>query len=129
MNTQQLSKLFQHNLVLFLSELMEQFPEESDLALAHLFVSNHPDVSVLLDTFAENMVPHRAKILARDDQQVRGQNQICLEALPLQISAAKARHFLKVWNSERVSEETRTVIWDWLRSFVQLADKYLDARK
>ena len=115
---------FQTQLILFFDELIDQFPEEGDLVIARLFISNQVPILDLMNDFN-----HR---INKDDQQFRrmiaARNEgFFLNNVLFAQHKATLSHFKKLWRCGRLDDADKNTIWKWVDTFIFLGDKYTRA--
>jgi len=108
------------NVIAFVDELIEQFPQETDLVFGRILLKDQMPAQKIMDNFVSKILPYKAQILAKDDDfflknstsLFGGNNQ-------------RVNHLKVIWKSSRLDEEDRAIIWDWFKTFVYLCEKYL----
>ncbi len=106
---------FHSNLINFIDELIEQFPTETDLVLARIYVKNRIQPITIINTFIQETLPYKDFISKRDEKAI----------LDTKFSiGTNSNHFKMLWKSSALDDSDRTIIWKWLDTFVYLAEKY-----
>lgn len=113
---------FKTNLVAFLDELIEQFPEEGDLVVARIFLNDQVPIVDVMNTFITKLLPVKDMVKQRNDDFFLN-NNILFD----QLDKNKVNHFKKLWRSERLDSEDRQTIWRWYDLFISLSEKYQKA--
>ena len=117
---------FRTNLIQFLDELIEQFPEEGDLVVVRLFISNQIPVKDLVEKFVEYLEKNNQKIRKliknRDDDTFLKHNFF-------EVYQSNINHFKNIWKSGSLDEHDRNIIWRWLDTLVFFVDKYIEIKK
>ena len=113
---------FKTQLISFFDELIEQFPEEGDLVVFRLFLSNQIPIKDVMNIFIH-------KINTNDKQlknMIKERNEIFFLEYNIfeNITKEKVNHFKKLWRSCRLDDEDKQVIWNWIDAFVYLSDTY-----
>lgn len=120
---------FKEGLVSFFDELIEQFPTEGDLILARVFINDQTPIKDVMEEFNFR--------ITRNDNQLRKMVKTRNEKFFLDYSVFselgnegenKANHFKRIWLSERLDDEDKEAIWNWIDLFVGLADRYVDCK-
>lgn len=119
MSSLQILTEFKKNLVQFLDELIDQFPEEGDFVIFRVFVNDQLPTQEIMNHFITSILPHKAIIKARDDKVFTEMN-----ILYFGMDKSKAGVMRKIWRSPRVDAQDREVIWKWFDSFIFLVEKY-----
>lgn len=111
---------FRKQLVAFLDELIQQFPTETDLIVARIFIKDRANVEDLMGRFIRDILPHRERVQQRD-------SSFFLEHSLLYSDAAsdKVDHFQALWKSDRLDEQDRDAVWRWMDVFVRMAQRYV----
>lgn len=110
---------FKNNLVKFLDELIEQFPEETDFIISRIFIKDQVPVMDIMNHFITEIIPLKAKIKGRDDKFFI-ENNILFSSL----DKTKVNHLKKIWRSDRLEKEDKEVIWKWIDALVHFVEKY-----
>lgn len=111
---------FKKNLVAFLDELIQQFPEEGDLIVLRIFLNDQVPIEEVMSSFAEKCLPLKDVIKKRDESFFLNEN-----VLFSKIDQNKVNHFRRLWTSKKLDNEDRAVIWAWYDAFILLAEKYV----
>lgn len=118
--TERVAHEFKKNFIEFLDELIEQFPMETDLVIARVFIKDRLTDVMLINQFIKHVFPYREQVEKRDDifflnnaGSVFGDGAL-----------NHVNHFKKIWNSSQLDNDDRDTIWDWFQLFFSLADKY-----
>ena len=110
---------FKTNLVNFIDELIEQFPEEQDLVVIRIFLNDQIPIADVMNTFISKILPLSDMIKKRDENFFIN-NNVLFEKL----DKNKVNHFKKLWRSSKLDAEDRKIIWKWYDLFLSLAEKY-----
>ena len=115
---------FKKQLIFFFDELIAQFPTEGDLVVMRLFITNQMCIISTINTLIYE--------LDKDDGKQRTiiQNRnddffLNCDLAPETQEKFKLAHFRKLWRSGFLDTEDKRVIWQWVDTFVFLADKYI----
>lgn len=118
---------FKRNLISFLDDLIDQFPEEPDIVVARIFIADQIPIKEAMEEFVLKLVADDNKlkkmIKKRDEEFFLANNPF--EA----ISENKFNHFARIWRSDALDEENKDVMWRWVDSFVYFGDKYMKLNK
>lgn len=110
---------FKRGYMQFIDELLEQFPEETDLIIIRVFFEDQVPVSVVADSFIEHVLPHRQVIASRNEKFFIENNHMFG-----MLDTGKVLHFKKLWTSKRLDKDDRDAIWKWFDTFCALVDAY-----
>jgi hypothetical protein len=113
---------FKKQITNFFDELIAQFPQEGDLVIIRLFLSNQMEIkdvmNIFITTISKNDNEFRTMVKERNEQFFLEHDIFDM------ISRQKAGHFKKLWRSGQLDSEDKDVIWKWLDTFIYLSDKY-----
>ena len=107
----QLMYEFRNQLVNFLDELIEQFPEESDLYIIRIFLKDQIPVYDVLGRYIRDLLPLK-KIVDKRDESYFLQNDILYEQSGVALD--KVNNFRQLWLSDKLDDNDREVIWKWM---------------
>lgn len=110
---------FKNILVLFIDELIEQFPYDSDLILCRIYIKDQIPIEHIMKLFVTHFYPQKKLIEEKNEVFFLEGTQTFFEKLKL-----KTNVFKKIWLSDTIDDEDRTVIWEWVNSLLVLVDKY-----
>lgn len=113
-----LSKL-RKQLLAFLDELIQSFPNEADFVVFRLFVDNKIPIADIMNYIVAKILPLKKSVAERNDTFFLG-NNILFE----QADNNKVNHFKKLWMSPDVDDDDKAVIWQWFDSFISIAEEY-----
>jgi len=121
--TKQLKYLeeFRNQLLQFLDELIEQFPEETDLVIIRIFLKDQISVYDIMGRFIRDVLPFQDEIKCRNES-------FFLENSFLYVGTCmkKIDHFQNLWKSNRLDEHDKTVIWKWMDVLIHISSKYFN---
>lgn len=110
---------FKTVLLEFIDELVQQFPNDSDVVMCRIFIKDQIPTQTIIDTFVKYFIPQSELILNKDETFFTiGTNDFC-RALKLNTNI-----FEKIWYSGTLDDENKQVIWQWITSLYKLVDKY-----
>lgn len=110
---------FKHTVVSLIDEIIEQFPRDSDLILCRLYIKDQIPTENLMDIFIKYFLPQKQSILNKEDTFFTEGTRDFFIQLNL-----KNNLFEKIWKSNVLDEDDRTIIWDWMETIVIIVDKY-----
>jgi hypothetical protein len=110
---------FKKQLIAFMDELISQFPEESSLIILRILFKDQLPIEDVILKFIHKLVITRPLIKERNEAFFLDNNSLFSFAGP-EVST----NLKRIWRSGRLDAEDKKVIWEWIDSFVFLADKY-----
>ena len=118
-------KEFKTQIISFLDELVSQFPEEGDLVLLRLFITNQIPIKDAMDSFNHKINTNNQELrkMVKDRKETFFLDHNAFDF----IGKEKVTHFKNVWRSGRLDDEDKRVIWNWIDAFIYLGDKYTKA--
>lgn len=112
-------KLFKNQFIQFMDELIAQFPDKTDLLVGRIFIDSQVAPSKLISYAISDVLPHSNKIKNQDEKYFLNSSNI-FSSLP----GNTVLDFKQVWNSSRLDDEDRDIIWAWFNSLVNICEKY-----
>ncbi len=110
---------FKNNLVKFIDELIEMFPEETQFVTFRLMVKDQIPIGMIMDHFVNNVLPVKDSVKKRDDRIFTDSN-----VLSMGLDSDDANLFRRIWVSSKLDKDDRAVIWKWIDAFITMADQY-----
>ncbi len=114
---------FRNSYLEFFDELIDQFPEETDLIVIRVFFSDQIPVSVIADSFVERILPHKQIIINRNEKFFIENNHMFD-----MLDGDKVLHFKRLWQSNKLDSDDKNVIWDWFNLFIKLIEQYKNCK-
>jgi len=112
--------LFKKNVIGFISELILQFPEDSDLLILKLFLENQVDMDRLITGFKKYFTNETNSKMFDD----RNEDFFISNNPFTRISSTKFDKLKTIWQSESIGDDDRLVIWNWFELFKKLSLAY-----
>lgn len=113
---------FKTNLVSFLDELIEQFPEEGDLIVIRIFLNDQVPIVDVMENFVKKLLPLK-EIVKRRDESFFVNNNVLFE----NINKEKVNRFKELWLSTKLDQDDKDAIWAWYELFISISEKYVKA--
>ena len=107
---------FKTQLVSFIDELIEQFPQYSDFIIMRIFINDQTSIKSIIKRFIRDVLPLTELIKNRNDKFFSETDIICYPKKPY--------FFKDFWFSNVLNNDDKKVIWKWIDVFVLLAQKY-----
>lgn len=111
---------FRNNVVMFLDELIEQFPSEMDLILARMFVKDRIDPNTIIYSFLKELETIREPVKQRDEKTFLNNELGLFNGL----NSQKTNRLKVLWKSSVLDDDDRRVIWEWFDTFIYLAETF-----
>jgi len=111
-------------LVTFLDELIESFPEESEFIIFRIFVNDKIPIVDIMKYITENLCPLKDMVKSRNEDFFLNHN-ILFERLESEDSS-KVNYFKNMWTSGTLDDDNKEIIWKWFESFINIGNKYID---
>lgn len=118
-------KDYKTQLLLFFDELIEQFPNESSLVLARLFIANNINIKDAMDQFIFNLDKNNSamrKSIKERNNKFFSENKM---GSVFNMQSEHTEHLKKLWLSDRLDDDDKIAIWNWIDIFVHYADRYV----
>ena len=125
MSELQLLNEFRIQIVKFLDELIDQFPEScAEFVIIRIFVKDQIPLADVLGRFISEVLPFK-KVIKKRDSDFFLESRVIYDAGGGSQAGADNVNQLKIlWESERLDDEDRETIWKWMDLFVLLAERY-----
>ena len=127
MSSLQILSEFKTQITTFFDELIAQFPQEGDLVVMRLFISTQLPIEDTLNKFIYEITTNNGE----KRQAVKERNELFFlkcETTNETSEKYKLSHFKKLWRSGQLDDEDKRVIWQWIDTFIFLADKYVNSK-
>lgn len=110
---------FKNVLLEFIDELVQQFPNDSDIIMCRIFIKDQIPTQTIMDKFIKYFIPHNDLIMNQDPLFFTvGTSDFCA-SLNLNTNI-----FEKIWYSGTLDDEDQQVIWHWITSLYKMVVKY-----
>ena len=124
MSELQLLQTFKNQIINFLDELIQQFPNQAEFVIIRVFVKDQIPLADVLGRFIKECLDFHDQIKRKDEKfflesdiivNALGGNQMGLDVMD------KLR---ELWRSDSLDQEDRDMVWRWLDLFFSIAQKY-----
>ena len=115
----QLLTLFKKNIISFIDELVDSYPSESDFVLIRVILKDQVPAQEIMDHFLNQVLPLKDQIANRDEKIFSDSDVFYLGLDKINCKGLKG-----LWESGKVDEDNKKVIWQWLDSFVTIVERY-----
>jgi hypothetical protein len=103
----------------FIDELVQQFPNDSDIVMCRIFIKDQIPTQTIMDKFIKYFTPQEELIKNKDPLFfTMGTSEFC-SSLNLNTNI-----FEKVWFSGVLDDEDKEITWQWITSLYKIVDKY-----
>ena len=123
----QLLTQLKKQLVTFLDELIESFPDEPDFVIFRIFVNDRLPIVDIMNYIVTELCPLKDMIKNRDEKFFLNYN-VLFEKFD-ENDSTKVNHFKNLWLSKSLDTEDRETMWRWFSSFVSLGLKYKELKQ
>lgn len=110
---------FKNTLVSFIDEIIEQFPQDSDLIICRIYIKDQIPTENLINMFIKYFLPQKQLVMNKDEEFFLNGTKEFFEDLNI-----KSNVFQKVWLSNVLDDDDRDIIWEWINSIITIVDKY-----
>jgi len=124
MSTINVLRDFIDNMVEFFDELIKQFPDEGDFVFIRIFIKDRVPAKSIMNHFICEILPLKEHVKQKNDKFFLNHN-ILFSQLD---NVNKINHFKQLWQSNRLDNDDRDVIWRWFSLFIRLAEKYQEVK-
>jgi len=114
---------YKNVLINFLDEIIKQFPEEGDIILIK-FCIKKISANTLFNIF--NTTIHKNDCIIKKMIKERNDDFFLNLDLPFDFfyGKNKIKYFHEIWKSDKLDDDTRSIMWDWINSLVNIIDSY-----
>lgn len=112
---------FRTQLLNFLDELINQFPEESDFIIIRIFMKDQVPVYDVLGRFIRDLLPLKKQV---DDRNERYFLENTILYVQNGIAENKVNHFQELWKSDKLDDDDREMIWQWMDLLNNIGTQY-----
>lgn len=114
--------LFRRQVVAFLDELIQQFPDETGLIFCRIAVNDAVSPCDLMSRSILYILPHEKKISRKDDRYfLNGKDMFSNLSTTHKGEVGRMK---RIWVSERLNGDDREAIWAWFEAFVSMIKQY-----
>jgi hypothetical protein len=111
---------FRTQLLNFMDELIQQFPEETDFVIFKLFLSNQMPIQTAMELFKKQL--NKDEKCVRTMIKARNEQFFFVESNFPFVSAEKMQKMIILWKNLEPSDQN--VMWSWIDTLVSISDKY-----
>jgi len=115
---------FRNQLVRFLDELIEQFPQMPEFVIFRIFVKDQAPAADVIGRFIRDLLPFRDQVKQRNDNFFLEHSVMYMEKKGYKNGKKNADYFSQIWNGDQLDDEDRKIIWEWMDLFMEIAGKY-----
>ena len=110
---------FKSQLIKFVDELIDQFPNESDFIIIRILIKDQMNIEDIMKKFINDVLPYKEDIKARKDSFFINNKFI---------ETSNGSLFKILWESNNLDDDDRIIIWKWIDLFVIIGQKYLNIK-
>lgn len=114
----QILKTFKTTLISFVDELIGQYPNDSELILIRIFLKDQIPIQDIMNEFIIKLDKYKPLIEAKDDAIFKNDDFLNFGG------QTGLNNLKKEWNANNIDEEDKNIIWEWIKSFIFLCEKY-----
>jgi hypothetical protein len=102
-----------------LNDLMEIFPEETDIMLTRLFFETQADPQLVMDGFIKWVYPWKEQIINSNEEFFEKSERIFGP-----IPADKVIRFKKMWKENLLSDDDKKIVWSYFNVYIKCIERY-----
>jgi hypothetical protein len=118
--SQQIANNFKENLVSFIDELIEQFPDETDFLITRMVLKDRITPETVINIFIKDVLPFK-DFIKNHDEKFFLETDISV----FRGASNKVNHLRLLWKSSTLDTEDKKIIWKWFDTFMYLTDQYM----
>ncbi len=113
--------LFKTNMMQFIDNLVELFPEEAELIMFRIFFENQIPVEISIKKFSAAILPAKEMIRTRNEKFFYGENDVFKG-----IKEDRVIKWKHLWKNGKLDSSDKEAIWKWMHVFLGLAELFED---
>ncbi len=117
---------FKTQMLHFLDELIQLFPNEPSFIIIRIFVNDKIPVKDVIGRFMKECLPVTRSVKERNDK-FFVYSDFIYEKYSRDVGKDEIKNFRVLWESDVLDEENKEVIWRWLDMFMLIANKYYES--
>lgn len=121
LNNLEILKLWKTNILQFLDNILEIFPDEADLIVYRQLFENQIPIEEVMKQFCIIIIPVKTMIENKNEEFF-----LSGKASFLDITNNKVSKWTTIWKSSRLNNDDRECIWKWMNVFLNLATMYIN---
>jgi hypothetical protein len=118
----QLLTQLKKQLVTFLDELIESFPNEPDFVIFRIFVNDRLPIVDIMNYIVKELCPLKDMIKNKDEKFFLDYN-LLFDKFDSE-DTTKVNHFKNLWLSNSLDNDDKNTLWNWFSTFVNIGLKY-----
>ena len=117
---------FKTQMVKFIDELIEQFPQEAIFVLIRIFIKDKIPLADVLGRFMRDCLPYKDFVEKKDELFFLNSDIIYQAYVNDDVDQEDEdlNRFRQLWKSDQLDDDDRDVIWSWMDLFFKLAYSY-----
>ena len=115
---------FKTQMVAFIDELIDQFPQEATFVLIRIFINDKIPVQDVLGRFIRDCLPFKDFIEKRDEAFFLNSDIIYQSYVTDAGDEDDVNKFMELWKSDQLDDDDREVVWDWMTMFFKIGLGY-----
>jgi hypothetical protein len=119
MSEEQIVEQFDKYFINFLDELISQFPKEEIFIRLRISYKDRINPVDTIQYFSGKLLPIRTEIENRNEDFLLNNFSFFTEE-----HTEEVKYLKKLWRSPVLGPVNKKIIWDWISSFIFLAEKY-----
>lgn len=123
MDRLRMMETFRDQLIGLLDELIEQFPHESDLIIARIFIKDQAPVYDIFGRFIRDVLPLKKNVDTRDASFFL---ETDLFTTKYNVAGDNVTNLRKLWLSPSLDDTDREAIWSWMDVLMSIGQRYYD---
>ena len=114
---------FKTQMLHFLDELIQLFPNEPSFIIIRIFVNDKIPVKDVIGRFMKECLPVTRSVKERNDK-FFVYSDFIYEKYVGDVGTENMSNFRSVWDSEYLDDDDKGAIWDWIELFISICTKY-----
>jgi hypothetical protein len=119
-----LVQTFKNSLIEFLDQLIDMFPNESNIVIVRVMVKDVLVIEDLLISFKTGLEKEGVRDMIKDHND---QYFMRHDTLFSNIGSSNINEVKRLWQSGSIDAYNKTIVWAWIDRFVKVADLHTKA--
>lgn len=111
-------------LVAFMDELIETYPDESDFILYRILLKDQLPITLIMEYVCDQLLPLKKQIEEKNEDFFMNNNILFKD---FSDESHQSINYMKnIWKS--CSDENKEIMWKWFQLFLRLSERYIEVK-
>ena len=113
---------FKKQIVKFLDELIDQFPEEADFVILRIFIKDQIGHEYILGNFTRMFYPYKILVKNKDKRSFQILDDMMNNIM--RDNSSNLQTFQRIWESSELDDDDKEIMWQWMNMFMKLCENH-----